>query len=150
MLTMTRSPHPRRLLAVAALCLLALGACGGEDDSGTAGGGTTETTAAGGDAGAGAADKGGDEKAGGAAVEGDAVTIEEFQYKPADLKVKAGTKVTFTNKDSFAHTVTAKDKAYDSGNMEEGAVFEHTYDKPGTYDYFCAIHVYMTGTVTVA
>lgn len=145
---MTRSPHPRRLLAAAVLCLLAFGACGGEDESDTAGGGTTETTAA---DGAGAADKDGDEKAGGgAAVEGDAVAIEEFQYKPDNLKVKAGTKVTFTNKDEFAHTVTAKDEAYDSGNMAKDAVFEHTYDEPGTYDYFCSIHVYMTGTVTVA
>lgn len=144
---MTRTPHPRRLLAAAALCLLALGACGSEQEPDSADGGATETT--GSEKGSGAGGGSGDEDAE-AAVEGDAVAIEEFQYKPGNLKVKAGTKVTFTNKDTFAHTVTAKDESYDSENMDKDAVFEHTYAEPGTYDYFCRIHVYMTGTVTVA
>jgi len=71
---------------------------------------------------------------------GDAVEIVDFNYKPADLKVKVGTTVTFTNADGFAHTVTAKDKSFDSGSMEEGATFE----------YLCAIHNSMMGTVTVS
>lgn len=148
MLPMTRFHHPRRLIVAATLCLLALGACGGEDEADDAGGSTTETTAHS-DTDAGGSGSGGDD-GGSAATEGDAVAIEDFQYKPENLKVKAGTKVTFTNKDEFAHTVTAKDKSYDSENMDKDAVFEHTYDKPGTYEYFCAIHNSMTGKVTVA
>jgi plastocyanin len=125
-LTMTRTPTLRRLAAAAAVVgLLVFGACGGDDD---------DTP---GDAGA----------AGGG---GDAVAITDFNYEPADLEVEAGTTVTFTNEDGFAHTVTAKDKSFDSGNLDEGATFEHTFDEPGTYAYLCAIHNSMTGTVTVS
>lgn len=91
-----------------------------------------------------------DAEAGGqAAVEGDAVDILDFNYLPANLKVKAGTEVTFTNSDKFAHTVTANDKSFDSGNMDKDAKFTHTFDKAGTYKYFCAIHNSMTAVVTV-
>ena len=85
----------------------------------------------------------------GSETTGDTVAIEDFAYKPETLKAKAGTAVTFTNKDAFAHTVTAKDKSYDSGNLDQGGTFEHTYDEPGTYEYFCTIHNSMTGSVVV-
>ena len=93
---------------------------------------------------------GGDEPAATAAGGGvSTVSIDDFVYKPAELTVKSGTTVTFTNKDGFAHTVTAKDRSYDSENLDEGQSFEHTYDEPGTYEYFCAIHNSMTGSVVV-
>ncbi len=76
--------------------------------------------------------------------------IVDFNYKPADLKVKAGTTVTFTNEDSFAHTVTAKDKSFDSGNMDKDATFEMEFATAGTFEYLCAIHNSMTGKVTVS
>lgn len=115
----------RRLATIAAaLLLVAAPACGSGNDE-------TEPAASGATGGA------------------DAVSIEDFTYKPAELKVESGTTVTFTNKDGFAHTVTAKDKSYDSENLDEGQSFEHTYDEPGTYEYFCAIHNSMTGSVVV-
>lgn len=130
---MTRNPLLRRsALAVALLATLAFGACGGDDEPDTG----TETSA------------GTTEEAGGET--GDAVEIVDFNYKPADLKVKVGTTVTFTNADGFAHTVTAKDKSFDSGSMEEGATFERTFSEPGTFEYLCAIHNSMMGTVTVS
>lgn len=130
---MTRTPTLRRLAAsLAVLGMLAFGACGGDDEMEEA-----DDTSAGASS---------DESAAG----GDAVAIADFNYKPAELKVAAGTTVTFTNEDGFAHTVTAKDKSFDSGNLDEGATFEHTFEEPGTYAYLCAIHNSMTGTVTVS
>ena len=127
MLTMTRTRILRRLAASAAvLGLLAAGACGGDD--GSEGASSAES----------------------ATGSGDAVAIADFNYEPAELEVAAGTTVTFTNEDGFAHTVTAKDKTFDSGNLDEGATFEHTFDEPGTFAYLCAIHNSMTGTVTVS
>lgn len=122
---MTHDRRIRQRIAstIAALALLA-GACGGGDDRAA----TTATT--------------GNPKA-----TGDRVAIEGFAYQPDGLRVEVGTTVTFTNKDGFAHTVTAKDESFDSGNLAEGADFEHTFDEAGTFAYFCAIHNSMTGTV---
>ena len=134
----------RRLvtLLAALLVLVAAPACGGsDDDEPTAGDAATATT--GGDA-----DETKDEEGEGASS-GDAVTISDFSFKPSKLTVTAGTKVTFTNDDGFAHTVTAKDKAYESGSIDGGGTFEHTYDAAGTFDYQCSIHNSMTGTVVV-
>lgn len=78
------------------------------------------------------------------------VEIVDFNFKPEALQVKVGTKVTFTNKDSFDHTVTAKDKSFDSGNLAKDATFEQTFDKAGTYEYLCNIHNSMTGSVVVS
>lgn len=141
---MNRPPN-LRVLAVAAGLLLtfALGACGSDDDAPT----TAPDAPAGDDAGQGG--DAGDDAGGAAAAEGDSVEIKDFNYLPANLKVKAGTEVTFTNADEFAHTVTAKDKSFDSGNMDKDAVFKQTFDKAGTYEYFCSIHNSMTAKVTV-
>lgn len=138
---MNRSPN-LRVLAVAAALLLtfALGACGSDDGSTAAPDAPSTMNTEGEDD----ADAGGE-----AAVEGDSVEIKDFNYLPANLKVKAGTEVTFTNLDEFAHTVTARDKSFDSGNMDKDAVFKQTFDKAGTYEYFCSIHNSMTGQVTV-
>jgi plastocyanin len=91
-------------------------------------------------------------------VTGDTVLAEEVVQEvylrlwnsPDTLNVKSGTKVTFTNEDGFAHTVTAKDKAFDSGNLDQGDTFEHTFAEAGTFEYRCAIHNSMTGKVVVS
>lgn len=138
---MNRPPNFRVLAVAAGLLLtLALGACGSDDNAST----SAPDTPAGNREG-----EGGDDAGGEAATEGDAVDIKDFNYLPANLKVKAGTEVTFTNSDGFAHTVTARDKSFDSGNMDKDAVFKQTFDKAGTYEYFCSIHNSMTGKVTV-
>lgn len=139
---MIRNPRFRRMAATAAvLTTLVFGACGGDDgkDAGSETSGTGSSGAPGSD---GSASEG--------ATSGDAVQIVDFNYKPANLQVKAGTTVTFTNEDTFAHTVTAKDKSYDSGNMDKGATFEQTFAEAGTFEYICAIHNSMTGKVTVS
>ncbi|MFM9106920.1 MAG: cupredoxin family copper-binding protein, partial [Chloroflexota bacterium] len=82
----------------------------------------------------------------GAAVE---VAIANYAFDPAALDVAAGTTVTWTNKDTVPHTVTAVDKSFDSGNMPPGATFSHTFATAGTVDYICQYHGGMKATVTV-
>lgn len=77
------------------------------------------------------------------------VEIVNFAYEPATLEVSAGTTVTWTNMDSADHTVTFDDDSVDSGNMANGATFEHTFDSAGEFAYHCEIHPTMTATVTV-
>jgi plastocyanin len=91
----------------------------------------------------------------GAGTPGDAaatvseVSVVDVAFQPADIEVPVGTTVDWTNVDPFAHTVTARDGAFDSGTMDGGGTFSQTFSEPGTFEYFCAIHPSMTGTVTV-
>ncbi len=72
------------------------------------------------------------------------VTIKGFAFSPATLTVRTGTTVTFTNGDSAAHTITSgagrtKDGKFDRP-IAGGATTTITFDAPGTYAYFCALH----------
>ena len=86
-----------------------------------------------------------------AAAGGNAVTIQNFSFNPGNDAVKVGTKVTWTNQDSFNHTVkTLKGPAKpDSSPIQPGKSFSFVFTKPGTYQYICGIHNNMHGTVVV-
>ena len=86
-----------------------------------------------------------------APVTGNAVAIMNFAFAPAALTVKAGTTVTWTNKDSDAHTVTSQGSGgpLQSAALSTGQSYTFTFTKPGTYSYLCTIHPFMTATVTV-
>src|SRR4051812_34097564 len=81
------------------------------------------------------------------------IDISQFQFQPRELLVPAGTTVTWFNKDAVAHSVTADDRAFDSGLFSSGGQFTMRFDTPGTYGYFCIPHgtpgTGMTGTVVV-
>ncbi len=77
------------------------------------------------------------------------VVINNFAFSPQQLTVKAGTKVTWKNNDSVAHTVTSNSGAFDSGTLNTGASYSFTFSTPGTYSYHCMIHPNMTATVVV-
>jgi len=77
------------------------------------------------------------------------ISIEGNSFKPDSLTIKVGDTVTWINKDSYNHTVKAKNGEFDSGNMANGAKFSFTFDKEGTYDYICSIHTFMTGKIVV-
>ncbi len=74
-----------------------------------------------------------------------------------EIRITAGTTVTWVNEDSFGHTVTADDGSFDSGNVAGGASWSYTFDEPGTYPYYCVPHSWqedgawkgMTGVVIV-
>jgi plastocyanin len=78
------------------------------------------------------------------------VTIANFAFDPAELRVAAGTSVTWTNRDTVPHTATAGDGSFDTGTVDPGASASHTFDTPGTFAYACAFHPTMTGTVIVS
>ena len=78
------------------------------------------------------------------------VHTKDFAFSPATVNVKTGDTVQFVNDDEVAHTVTASDKSFDSGNMDQHATWSHTFAKAGTYAYICTYHPYMKGTIVVA
>ena len=83
--------------------------------------------------------------------EPNAVNIDNFAFGPATITVAAGTKVTWTNRDDEPHTVTSADdpKLFRSAALDTNDSFSFTFDKPGTYRYFCSIHPQMTAMVVV-
>lgn len=93
----------------------------------------------------------GNSNGGSTATATNSVTIQGFAFSPADVTVKKGTTVTWTNQDSATHTVTETDgmTGPDSGDLANGKSYSFTYDTVGTFKYHCAIHPSMTGTVTV-
>jgi len=81
----------------------------------------------------------------------DAVTIANYAFSPTPLTVTPGTKVTWTNTDEEPHTVVSADggKSFKSEALDTDDKFSFTFDKTGTYKYFCSIHPHMVGTIVV-
>ena len=77
------------------------------------------------------------------------VTIDNFVFEPARLTVKAGTTVTWLNRDDIPHTVAAKDRLFKSKVMDTDESYSFTFSTPGEYAYFCSLHPHMTGTIVV-
>ena len=75
-----------------------------------------------------------------------AISIENFSYSGA-VEIISGQKVIFTNNDVYSHTATASE--FSTGNLKSGESAEITFNTPGTYEYFCSLHPYMTGTIKV-
>ncbi len=129
------------ILACLALGLVAAGCGGGDNDSGDSGGGGASNS---------------EEPAGSGGGSGAQVGMQNIQFDPKDLTVKAGETITFTNDESIPHDVHKTSgpgedfSSGDSGGMQEGDTFELTLDEPGKYEYVCEVHAPgMAGSITV-
>jgi plastocyanin len=79
-----------------------------------------------------------------------AVGIDNFTFNPQTVTVKAGTTVTWTNRDDIPHGLAATNNAFKrSQALDTDDSFSFTFTTPGTYQYFCYIHPHMTGTIVV-
>jgi plastocyanin len=93
-----------------------------------------------------------------------------FDYRPLGVTIKAGQTVRFINNSTYTHSVTdgplndpkkngsnradrlpAREKPFDSGDIEPQQTWEHQFNTPGTYRFHCAYHEKdgMSGVVTV-
>ena len=77
------------------------------------------------------------------------VAIDNFTFGPQELHVKAGTTVTWVNRDDIPHTVTSTTLAFRSKALDTNDKFSFTFTTPGSYKYFCSLHPHMTGTIVV-
>jgi plastocyanin len=79
------------------------------------------------------------------------VTIDNFAFTPDTVTVAVGGKVVWTNNDDIPHTVTdaVDPKTIKSPPLDTGDTYSRTFDKPGTYEYFCSLHPHMHGIVVV-
>ena len=83
-----------------------------------------------------------------ARAEDSEVHIDNFVFDPAELTVKVGATVKWTNRDDIPHTVVCAGK-FRSKTMDTGESFSFTFPAAGDYKYFCSLHPHMTGTVRV-
>ena len=79
--------------------------------------------------------------------------LDDF-FAPDIVRVDVGTEVEWRNTGRNPHTVTADDGSFDSGVLENGGEFEHTFDTPGVFRFTCLLHgkpggIGMTGIVVV-
>jgi plastocyanin len=77
------------------------------------------------------------------------IEVKNFMFAPTQLTVKAGSTVTWTNKDEEPHTVVSDTGMFKSGGMDTNESFSYKFDKPGTYRFACSIHPRMVGTIVV-
>lgn len=85
-----------------------------------------------------------------AQVSGDTtVDITGFEYQPAVVTVKKGQTVRWVNNDAAPHTVTQQGGGFASKTLDFSSRFAMTFRRPGTYNYFCAVHPGMKATVIV-
>jgi YVTN family beta-propeller protein len=84
-----------------------------------------------------------------ASVAGGKVSIAGFAFGPPAITVKAGDSVTWSNDDGPAHTVTFKNGSPGAKSLSPEQTFTRTFGEPGTYEYFCSFHPYMTASVVV-
>jgi plastocyanin len=81
---------------------------------------------------------------------GTEVKIDNFSFGPAAITIPAGSTVTWTNNDDVPHVVSSDDnKMFKSKALDTDDRFSFTFTKPGTYNYYCAIHPKMTATIVV-
>ena len=79
-----------------------------------------------------------------------AVSIDNFSFSPATLTVKAGTTVTWTNRDDIPHGIASSNSAFKrSQALDTDDSYSFTFTTPGTYQYFCYLHPHMVGSVVV-
>ena len=74
-----------------------------------------------------------------------------LNFSPVKIVVVIGENntVTFANKDSATHTVTATDKSFNSGDIKPGQSWTYTFSTAGNFSYYCIYHEWMKGTVVV-
>jgi plastocyanin len=76
-------------------------------------------------------------------------------YLPQDITISTGDTVQWDNVDNAAHTVTGGSPSdgpsgvFDSSLLMAGLDYSFTFNDAGSYDYFCMVHPWMVGSVTV-
>ncbi len=77
------------------------------------------------------------------------VVIRNFAFEPSQLQVSRGTRVTWVNCDSEAHTSTSDGPGWDSGLLSSRQTFSRVFDQAGQLPYHCEPHPFMRGTIIV-
>jgi plastocyanin len=75
--------------------------------------------------------------------------MRQLEFAPTRIEIAAGTTVVWTNNAPLQHSVVADNGGFDSGLIDPGKRYAHTFTKPGTYTFHCLPHPFMKGVVVV-
>jgi outer membrane protein assembly factor BamB/plastocyanin len=75
--------------------------------------------------------------------------IDEYEFNPYRVRVKAGTRVSWRNNGQMVHTVIAEDGSWTTGPLNPLDIGSVIFDKPGTYVYICKEHPWVYGQIIV-
>lgn len=78
------------------------------------------------------------------------IEIKGFTFDRDSIQIRPGTTVRWLNKDPVVHTSTSDDGIWGSSGLGPGDVFEYTFEREGTFGYFCTPHPFMKGTIVVS
>ena len=76
-------------------------------------------------------------------------------YVPLNLEIKSGNTVVWENNDANIHTVQSQDLdgtptgIFSSSILETGDSYEFKFTESGEYHYYCTLHPWRVGVVTV-
>ena len=77
------------------------------------------------------------------------VSIANFAFAPQQIAIEAGQSVTWTNDDGAPHGLAYTDGSTGTDLLLPGATFSRRFDNPGSFDYVCTVHPYMSARVLV-
>ena len=82
------------------------------------------------------------------------ILVKSDFFDPSDTTVEVGTTVEWqwvgSNHSATSGTFPTPDGIFDSGVLNSGATFSHTFDAEGTFPYYCKVHgPPMNGTIVV-
>lgn len=77
------------------------------------------------------------------------VFMENKAFLPNQLTIKAGTTITWTNKEAVLHTVTSDNQFFDSGKLDKDKTFQYTFSTTGVFYYHSNTDANMTGAIVV-
>lgn len=79
------------------------------------------------------------------------IDVSDFAYHPQTITIQVGDTIQWNNNDAVDHTATSVSGAPAAFDvyLAAGAWGSQTFDTPGTYDYYCIPHPFMTGTIVV-
>jgi plastocyanin len=78
------------------------------------------------------------------------------RFDPSDVTIPVGSEVIWSNQDKLSHTVTSgnasigADGKFNSNVLRLHDSFSYIFSQPGRYSYYCIMHPWMKGMVTVS
>src|SRR5919106_2615548 len=77
--------------------------------------------------------------------------VKDWCFEPTVTYIRPGDTVTWVNRDPVPHTVTGANRAWGSyDKLKADKRLSYTFDRAGTYPYYCVYHLGMVGTVVVS